>query len=196
VKTLVGNGDFHQTGVSGWQGKTMKPILFYIGVGSNIEPENNIRRALGLLQSRLSVTAVSPFFRSRAVGATAMSDFTNGVFAAQTELPPRALKFNVLRGLEREMGRVRTADKNAARPIDLDLILYGALALSEPDLTVPEAGLRRYPFVALPLLAIAPMIVLPDSGETLARLFPGRPADYGLDLLPEFSAELQLILAG
>ena len=162
----------------------------YVGMGSNIEAEANIARAFGLLLRRLSVTAVSPFYRSQAAGAEEAPDFTNGAFAAETDLSPRALKYELLRGIENALGRRRTADKNASRPIDLDLALYGALVIDEPGLTVPDPGLRRYPFVALPILALAPDIVLPDSGERLRDVFPDRPEHYGLELLPGFSAEL------
>ncbi|MBN2352222.1 MAG: 2-amino-4-hydroxy-6-hydroxymethyldihydropteridine diphosphokinase [Spirochaetales bacterium] len=168
----------------------------YVGVGSNIDAEANIIRALDLLLGRLSVTAVSPFYRSQAAGGKHRPDFTNGAFAAETDLSPRALKYELLRGIEDALGRRRTADKNASRPIDLDLVLYEALIIDEPGLTVPDPGLRRYPFVALPLLALAPDIVLPDSGKRLKNVFPGRPEDYRLEFMPELSAELHARLDG
>ncbi len=174
-------------------GKKSRAIV-YLGVGSNIEAEANIERALALLKACLTVTGVSPFFRSEAVGAHDQPEFTNGVFAAETDLTPRALKYELLRVIEEKLGRRRTADKNAARPIDLDIVLYGSLVVDEPGLTIPDPGLSRYPFVALPLLALAPDIVPPDSGRKLKDLFPGRPDVYGLRPLPEFSARLEALL--
>jgi 2-amino-4-hydroxy-6-hydroxymethyldihydropteridine diphosphokinase len=173
------------------------PAVVYIGVGSNIEAADNVRHALELLLGRLAVSAVSPFYRSRAAGgpgAPPQPDFTNGVFAARIDLPPRALKFDVFRPLEERLGRARTADKNAARTIDLDLLLCGEAVLAEPGLTVPDPGVRRYPFVALPLLDLEPDLVLPDTGERLRDLFPGRPEEYGLEPLVEFTAELRSLL--
>jgi 2-amino-4-hydroxy-6-hydroxymethyldihydropteridine diphosphokinase len=167
------------------------PSIVYIGVGSNIEAEANIERALALLQARLELTAVSPFFRSAAAGAVSQPDFTNGVIAAATDLSPRALKYELLRVIEDKLGRRRAADKNASRPIDLDIVLFGSLVIEEPGLAVPDPGLRRYPFVALPLLALAPDIVLPDSGRSLKELFPDRPEAYGLTYLADFSKRLQ-----
>jgi 2-amino-4-hydroxy-6-hydroxymethyldihydropteridine diphosphokinase len=171
--------------------KESESIRAFLGVGSNIDAEANILRALGLLRQRLDVIALSPFYRSRAVGTSAQPDFTNGVFLIETHLPARDLKLNVLRGLEAELGRRRTRDKNAARTIDLDLILYGDIVSDEPDFVLPDSGVRSYPFVALPLLALAPEITLPGSGERLGDLFPGQPADYGLVFLSRFSEELQ-----
>jgi 2-amino-4-hydroxy-6-hydroxymethyldihydropteridine diphosphokinase len=159
-------------------------------VGSNVDPFQNIVRALDLLAGYLCITTASAFYRSQAVGEIAQPDFINGVWAARSELPVRELKFAVLRGVEESLERRRTADKNAARPIDLDILLYGDLVMDEPGITIPDPGLRSYPFVALPLLEIVPDILFPDSGERLSDIFPGRPEDYGLVSLPDFSAEL------
>jgi 2-amino-4-hydroxy-6-hydroxymethyldihydropteridine diphosphokinase len=164
-----------------------KPVRVYIGVGSNINPRQNIERALDLLGERISITAVSPFYASRAVGGRGQPDFINGVLAAATTLPARELKYGLLRVVEERLERRRTADKNAARTIDLDVLLYGDLVIDEPGLTVPDAGLRAYPFVARPLLDLDEETVLPDCGERLLDLFPGRAEEYGLTPLKDFS---------
>ncbi len=168
----------------------VKPVRVYIGVGSNINPRKNIERALDLLGERISITAVSPFYASRAVGGRGQPDFVNGVLAAATTLPARELKYGLLRVVEERLERRRTTDKNAARPIDLDVLLYGDRVIDEPGLTVPDTGVRVYPFVALPLLDLDAETVLPDGGERLLDLFPGRAGEYGLVPLKEFSDAL------
>jgi dihydroneopterin aldolase/2-amino-4-hydroxy-6-hydroxymethyldihydropteridine diphosphokinase len=152
----------------------------YVGVGSNINPEANIRTALKLLRERVSVVAVSAFFRSKPAGTVDQPDFINGIFKIKTELSPALLKFDVLRGIEAALGRARSLDKNAARTIDLDIVLYGGLVLEEPGLSIPDPGLVRYPFVALPLLELEPDIVVPGTNELLKNIFPDSPLSYGL----------------
>jgi 2-amino-4-hydroxy-6-hydroxymethyldihydropteridine diphosphokinase len=171
-------------------------VRVFIGVGSNIDPYANIERALDALGDRMNVTAISPFYRSRAVGADGQPDFVNGVFAAAAGLPPRELKYGLLRRVEASLERRRTTDKSEARTIDLDLLLYGDRVVDELGLTVPDPGLRRYPFVALPLLDLEPGMVLPGGAEKLIDLFPGRAEEYGLVPLPEFSAALAARRAG
>jgi len=154
-------------------------FVAYVAVGSNVEPRTNIPAALRLLRRRVTVSAVSTFYRSAAVGPDGtpradQPDFLNGVFQVRTPLAARELKFDVLRPIERELGRLRTADKYAPRTIDLDVLLYGESVIDEPDLSIPSPDLSR-PFVAVPLLELAPETVLPDTREPLACLWGGRP---------------------
>jgi 2-amino-4-hydroxy-6-hydroxymethyldihydropteridine diphosphokinase len=167
-----------------------KPVRVYLGVGSNINPYENIERALDAVRERIVVTAVSPLYSSQAVGETDQPDFINGVWAAVTTLTPRELKYGLLRPVEERLERRRGTDRNAARTIDLDLLLYGEALIDEPGLTVPDTGVRRYPFVALPLLELDREIRLPDGGDRLRDLFSGRADEYGLVLCSEFSTAL------
>jgi len=161
----------------------------YIGVGSNIDPEPNIRAAVDLLSNDVEVVAISTFYRTAPVGRADLPDFYNGIIAVETELNPRELKFDVLRKIEMSLGRARTADPNAARTIDLDIELYANTAVSEPDLVIPDPDILRRPFLALPLLELAPEIVLPGLGK-LADLVRGMSADE-MAPLDEFTAELK-----
>ncbi len=145
-------------------------INIYIGVGSNIDPAQNLVRAFDLLRERLNVLAVSTFYRSRPLLRPDQPDFINGVFLAESLLDPRSLKFEVLRKIESRLGRVRTGDSHAPRPIDLDILLYGESVLSEEDLILPDPDIRRRAFIAVPLLEIAPRLILPDTHEALQNL--------------------------
>ncbi|HEQ71987.1 MAG TPA: 2-amino-4-hydroxy-6-hydroxymethyldihydropteridine diphosphokinase [Spirochaetia bacterium] len=167
--------------------------IAYIGVGSNIGPEENISNALRLLASSLSVTGISPFYRSKAVGTVDQPDFVNGVFRIRTGISARKLKFNVLRGIEDRLGRVRNADKNAPRTIDLDLLLYGELILQAADLTLPDPELTHYPFVGVPLKELEPTLRVPGTGKLLNEIFPLSPDAYDLVLLSDFTDGLRII---
>ena len=142
----------------------------YIAFGANLAPETNIEAALRQLASAVRLTAISTVVRTPALARPEQPDYLNGVVAVATDTFPRTLKFSVLRGIEHALGRVRSADKGAARPIDLDLLLYGRLCVKEQGLELPDPDIRRRAFVAGPLLELAPGLTLPDTGESLRAL--------------------------
>ena len=57
--------------------------------------------------------------------------------------------------------------------IDLDVVLYGSLVIDEPDLHIPDSDVRTRPFIAVPLLELAPDLVLPDTQERLSAIVAG-----------------------
>lgn len=141
----------------------------FVGVGSNIEPEKNIRRALLLMRRDAKVRAVSTFYRTRPEGNLDQPDFYNGVIEIETELsPPDLLKR--LRKIESNLGRVRTKEKSAPRTIDLDILLYGDMIVSSPELAIPHPYIRRRAFLIIPLTEIAPDLILPGTGRTISKL--------------------------
>jgi len=162
----------------------------YIGLGSNIDPEFNLAEALRRLAGRCSILALSTFYRSPAEGDPGGPPFINGAAEIAAALEPEAVKWALLRPLEEALGRIRTADKNAPRTIDLDLLLYGDRVLDTPRLTLPDPGISRYPFVALPLLELAPNLILPVWGMPLKELVETLDAS-ALCRLPEFSDSLK-----
>jgi 2-amino-4-hydroxy-6-hydroxymethyldihydropteridine diphosphokinase len=149
---------------------TNRPVIAYIGVGSNIEPETNIPRAMDILTCRCRVTATSTFYRTPAISRPDQPDYFNGVWRVETSLTPRDLKFGVLRHIEDQLGRVRGPDKYAPRTIDLDVLLCGREALDDPDCPVPAPEIRKRPFLVTCLLELEPDLVLPDTNEPLTSL--------------------------
>lgn len=149
-------------------GAKAEPV--YVSVSANIDPERNIERALALLSESAPILAVSTFYESAAVDRPEQADYCNGVVEIDTQLRPRELKFDVLRRIEAELGRVRTDDRYASRPIDLDIVIYGSLVIDEADLIVPDPDIWTRAFLAVPLLELAPSLVLPSTGERLKDL--------------------------
>ncbi len=90
--------------------------------------------------------------------------------------------------IEDRLGRDRSLPKFASRPIDLDLLLYGDAIVDRPGLRVPRPEILEYAFVLRPLADLAPDLVHPESGETMAalwqRMAPAAPrlTRYPLDL--------------
>lgn len=162
----------------------------YIGVGSNIDPERNISAALRMLSAAVRIVSISTFYRTPAIGSSDSPDFYDGVVAVETDLGPRELKFDVLRKIEETLGRVRCADRNASRTIDLDIEVYGSLAISEPDLVIPDPDITDRAFLALALLELDPAMVLPGTEEKLSEIAESLDIKsiVGLD---EFTDELR-----
>jgi 2-amino-4-hydroxy-6-hydroxymethyldihydropteridine diphosphokinase len=136
------------------------PRTAYLGLGSNIDPAENIPGALEMLGQHLTIEEVAQTWETAAVG-THGPNFLNTAAAVQTQLPPELLKSLVLRRIERELGRVRTANKNAPRTIDLDILVYEGQVL--------DPKVWTYAFVAVPLAELLPELLNPETGETLEQ---------------------------
>lgn len=97
--------------------------------------------------------------------------FLNAAAVGTTMLPPRDL-LQALFGIEQERGRPaeRIPGATAPRTLDLDLVLYGDLMIAEAGLVVPHPRFRERRFVLEPLAEIAPTLVDPATGETVAAL--------------------------
>lgn len=145
----------------------------FIGIGSNIQPERFIVMALERLNQKLKISSVSNFYRTKAVGtALGQDDFINGMISVETELTARQLKFTVLREIEYELGRLKEMPKHAPRNMDLDLILFGSEIIAE--LNVPEADILNRPYVYVPLLDIAPDVIIPEFSKSLKELLSSK----------------------
>ena len=149
----------------------------FITLGSNIDPENNMRRAINRLHSLLDVRGVSRIYETPPVNAEGAINpdqdvFLNAAVLVDCAIPVVRLKYDVLRPLEAALGRVRGLDKFLPRPIDLDVALYGYLVLQGAGfpVTVPDPDILKRAHVALPLADLAPDFMHPVTRETLAAI--------------------------
>lgn len=140
----------------------------YIGVGANLSPEKHIEAAIAALSERVHLTGFSTFYRTKPIGSSGQPDYINGVVQAETSLSPQALKHEVLRPIEAALGRERGPDRFAARTIDLDVLLYGAMVVEEEDLALPDPDVRERPFLAAGLKELDPALRWPGTNERLA----------------------------
>lgn len=153
-------------------------INAYIGIGSNLsEPLQQIRTAIASLEKipDSHVSCVSSFYRSKPLGKRDQPDFINAVAAVNTTLDPYEL-LDYLQAIEQQQGRLRDGIRWGPRTIDLDMLLFGDMALVTDSLQIPHPGLVEREFVLYPLAEIAPDLVLPDgvSIRTLRARCPSR----------------------
>jgi 2-amino-4-hydroxy-6-hydroxymethyldihydropteridine diphosphokinase len=148
-------------------------VTAYIALGSNIAPEKHLPAALAELAGQCRVRDVSRFYRSRPLNRPEQADFINGACRIETRLLPRELKFDVLRGIEERLGRIRSADTYAARTIDLDILVYGELIVEETGLTLPDPDICHRPFLFLPLLDLNKDLTLPGEVSLLRDMVRG-----------------------
>ena len=141
-----------------------------IGVGANLDPEENIAEAIRLLVRLVPVTAVSPFYITAPIGRPDQPDYLNGVIVVEHRDGPAALRDEILRPGEAARGRVRTADAYAARPLDLDVLLYGDRARPEAGMVLPDPHLWERPFLAAAALELDPDLAVPGTGRLLRDL--------------------------
>ncbi|MBT3879194.1 MAG: 2-amino-4-hydroxy-6-hydroxymethyldihydropteridine diphosphokinase [Candidatus Scalindua sp.] len=139
----------------------------FIGVGSNIQPERNIIDALQRLSKHVDITGISSFYKTTPLLRENQDNYLNGVWQISSLMPPRELKFGVLRMIEEELHRSRESDKYASRTIDLDLLLYGDRSIHEEDLTIPDPDIFKRSFIAFPLSELNPDLIMPDTKKPL-----------------------------
>jgi 2-amino-4-hydroxy-6-hydroxymethyldihydropteridine diphosphokinase len=137
----------------------------YLGLGSNIDPERNLRLGVEELRRHYGELVISNTYRNAAVGFEG-DDFLNLVVGFDSVEEPLGIQRQI-EAIHAKSGRRRGADKFASRPLDIDLLLYGDLVIDEPPLRLPRSDVLEYNFVLRPLAEIAPELVHPVTGRTM-----------------------------
>jgi 2-amino-4-hydroxy-6-hydroxymethyldihydropteridine diphosphokinase len=142
-----------------------------IAVGSNLGDRHAaIRFAVERLTPILSNLALSDIIETEPEGEGTAGQplYLNAVLVGETSLPPRSLLDHLLL-IEQEYGRTRPAP-NAARTLDLDLVLLGDAIVEEPGLRLPHPRFRERFFVLGPLAELVPELVDPVTGRKVREL--------------------------
>jgi 2-amino-4-hydroxy-6-hydroxymethyldihydropteridine diphosphokinase len=141
-----------------------------VAIGSNLGDRSaHLAFAKARLETLLADCRFSTVHETEPVGVPGpQPSYLNAAAVGATDLTPNEL-LTALLALEQARGRERP-QLNAARTLDLDLLLYGDAVLDLPELTVPHPRLRERVFVLQPLCEIAPGMVDPVTGKTVAEL--------------------------
>lgn len=141
-----------------------------ISLGSNIDKERNLPAAVQLLGEHCRIVSVSHVYETLPVGLTDQPNFFNAAVLIETNLEPAALKEQVLANVERRLDRVRDADKNAPRTIDLDLALFNDEVREYNGHHVPDPDILTFAHVAVPIADVAPELPHPETGEPMRSI--------------------------
>lgn len=140
-------------------------ITCYVGLGSNLanelgSPVAHLQQAIATMREHENIrdVTVSSFYASAPMGPQDQPDFVNAVAGFETILPPLEL-LAFCQQLEEQAMRARLRHWGE-RSLDVDILLYGEVQITEPQLTIPHAGLAERNFVLIPLRELAPEVMI------------------------------------
>lgn len=143
----------------------------YISMGSNIgDKRHYLNGAIKDIASNpmCRVVAISDFIDTKPVGNVPQDDFLNGAICVETLYSPHEF-LELLHNVESKAGRKRTI-KWGPRTLDLDIVLFDDLTLSDGLLTIPHIEMHKRYFVLKPLSQIAPYVIHPIYKCTILEL--------------------------
>jgi 2-amino-4-hydroxy-6-hydroxymethyldihydropteridine diphosphokinase len=146
----------------------------YISAGTNLgDRKANLESALISLAEGCSVCRVSSFFETEPVGYLDQPWFLNIAIEVETGLTPLQL-LNLCKSIEESCGRTRSFP-NAPRTLDLDILLFDALIITEEGLSIPHPRMAERKFVLVPLAQIAPDVMHPVLKKSIQSLLEACP---------------------
>lgn len=144
-------------------GTSVAFVALGANLGNPVAQLTAARRAIAAHPAFDSIVA-SSLYRTEAIGSlTPQPDYVNAVVRLNTSLTSLAT-WRILEAIERAIGRVRSGERNAARQIDIDLLLFDDEIVSTDELTLPHPRMHERAFVLRPLLELAPATVIPKHG--------------------------------
>lgn len=146
----------------------------YLSLGSNLGDRiENVKNALQSLSSsdEIKVISSSSFYETEPMGVTDQPRYINAAAKIETSLTPRALLKEV-KSLEKAMGR-RETFRWGPRVIDIDILLFGDIVVSEKGLNIPHPAMEKRAFVMIPLSEIGSAARHPVTGRTIGEMASG-----------------------
>ena len=148
----------------------------FIGIGSNIEPQQHIPEAIEKLSTLAAQIRCSPIYQAPAIGFDGQ-DFHNLVVELICTLPLPVL-ITQLEAIEQAMLQSKTHQSYTSRVIDLDLLLYDQAIMQTRELELPRSDILKFPFVLKPMADLAPDLNHPLLQQTYAELWQHYKKDY------------------
>jgi len=153
----------------------------YLGLGSNVgDRRANLQAAVGALPAHgVAVLGSSSTYDTEPVGEVLdQPEFLNACLRIETALDAETL-LDACKAVERELGRQSGGVRHGPRPIDVDLLLFGAEAYRSERLSLPHEQVTARRFVLVPLLELDFELRTPD-GTRLSDCLAKMPLDEGV----------------
>ena len=157
-------------------------MIGHLGLGSNVgDRRANLQAAVDALPGHgVQVLASSSTYDTDPVGPVQdQPAFLNACVRIATALAPEDL-LDACKAVERDLGRdLEGGVRYGPRPIDVDVLLLGDVALTSERLTLPHAQATSRRFVLIPLLELDFELTTPD-GTRLSDVLAALPLDEGV----------------
>ena len=143
----------------------MNKVDLYLSLGSNLgDRESNIAQATMALSINFEISDIqsSSYYDSEPLYNLDQPNFLNSVVKCKTSLKPFEV-LDVIKKVERMLGRKDRRDKNAPRIIDIDILFHGDAVIETKDLSIPHPMLTMRKFVLVPFDELAPNFKIPHS---------------------------------
>jgi 2-amino-4-hydroxy-6-hydroxymethyldihydropteridine diphosphokinase len=158
------------------------PVEMGLSLGSNLGDRlENLREAVRriLAAGEANLVAKAPIYETEPVGVKpefAHLAFLNTAIVIASSRPVQAW-LPILQEIEHDMGRVRGGDRNAPRPVDVDILFAGEALIDSGGLSVPHPRWAQRRFVVQPLADVRPDLVMPDQRLAVREILARLPAD-------------------
>lgn len=136
----------------------------FLSLGSNIDPEHWIPKAIEALRQRYGALDISPVYQTPAVGFDG-DDFLNLAVALTTQSSLKEIK-RELNAIEKSCARERGAQRFSARTMDIDILLFDDLVKHDEGYDIPRDEILEAAYVLKPLVDLEPELRHPETGHT------------------------------
>ena len=144
--------------------------LAYLSIGSNICPQDNLPRAVNMLENYGSIIISSSVWETIALGDMEQPNYLNASVILETRLTAKDLYDDGIKYIENILGRKKSNNPFASRTIDIDIMLFNDEIITLGHRRIPDKEILERAFVALCLAEISPNYIHPDTNQTLEQI--------------------------
>ena len=140
----------------------------FLGIGSNINKKENIRSCIKIIRKVFEDLKVSPIYETQSMGFKG-PNFYNCACSFNTIKEIYSLK-NYLNKIELGHGRNLNETKFSSRTLDIDILYFDDLVLSNDKVQIPRKEILEFDFVLQPLYDLDPDFIHPELGKSHRKI--------------------------